>query len=752
MALGTTSVDGLISGLDTTSIIKSLADVRRRPIALLNQRISERTAAYTSYQSLAGQVLALQANAAAVADGSVLQARTVKVSDGASLLAYAATGAPVGTYEVVVDRLAEAHKLASAVVSDPAAPLDFAGDIIVNGRPIAVTADDSLNDVCQAINQAGAGVNATVLHISDAEHRLVLTALETGAGNAIDLLDANAAGFLQSLGLLAGEPVVKHAIASGAASDYLTSKLAPVATALGLSVAPAGTVTINGQSVDINLAEDTLEDIAARISEAVVGVTATVTSVVEGAGTRYRLELVGAEGTPVLTDAGGVMQALGLQAYGAANELQAAQDARIYVDGFLVERPTNQIDNALDGLSLDLLHASPDTPVTLTVASDPEAAVTAMQRLVSSYNAVVSALNAGLTFDTETGEGGAFLGDFAVAGVQAQLHTAAMSAVATLGGSLTLPSQLGLSVDKDGLLALNAETLRSVLASDPEGVVRLLSNRVELSSSEVELVSTTTETADSGPSGYAITITHPATQATARSASLAGGIIRDETLTINGRYSVTLQAGDSLQRAVDRLNAVFEGNGLGLRALVEGDELLVQSKFYGSHYRISISSSLERGVGGTDLGGAAPGTEAVYTGEDVQGTIAGEAADGWGQWLTATTGAAKGLKLRIPDATAGDKGVVKVSQGLASRLTALSLHLTDAKVGTLTQAAEAVDGTIKSLQEEITRLEKSAQAYTETLQAKFAAIEGIMAKNSALQSYLTSQISGLRSLQVSRDA
>jgi len=62
------------------------------------------------------------------------------------------------------------------------------------------------------------------------------------------------------------------------------------------------------------------------------------------------------------------------------------------------------VDDAIEGLSLDLLRATPGSPLTLTVAGDPEAAVSAMQRLVNSYNTVASALNAGLSFDAESGK------------------------------------------------------------------------------------------------------------------------------------------------------------------------------------------------------------------------------------------------------------------------------------------------------------------------------------------------------------
>lgn len=738
MALGATSIDGLISGLDTTNLINSLADIRRKPISLLTKRQTQRAGELQAYQTLTARLQALQANAAVLSSGEAFKARSISASQPGRLLASASAGASVGSYAVSVEQLAGAHKIAAATVADPTAALGYEGDIRLNGKTISLTAGDSLNTLREAINSAAAGVSASLLRISATENRLVLTALKSGADHAIHLGEANAAGIWQGLGLAGGAPVTRHALERGLASDSLTSNTAAVGEQLKLSGPVAGTVKVNGVEVAVDLATDSLQDLASRISSTVGGVTASVAAAPGGG---FRLEIVGDEGAPVLEDDGGVWQALGVQSTAPANELAAARNAQLKVDGYLIERNTNSIDDAIAGVSLDLLQAAPGDTFTLQVSPNSTAGVNALQQLVSAFNSVVDTLNAGLQWNSEASEGGAFFGDMAILNIQQGLHDAAINPVGLLGGGgLNLPSQLGLSLGETGRLVLNESVLREVMASDPEGLQGLLTTRGQAASDEVLFDSATDFTNASGSAGYAINITRAATRATTRSSELSAGITQDETLTINGKYSLTLRAGETLEQASDRLNTVFAGADIGLQASVEGDRLQIQSRFYGSAYKIDLQSSLSAGEGGTDLGGALAGEVQRTTGQDVAGTINGQAATGWGQWLTADAGAAKGLKLKVTATTTGDKGVVHVNQGLASRLAGYLTRITDPGEGLMSRATTGVSDDITAIEAEKKRLEASVAAYVERLQLKFAAAEGIMARNKATQDYLTAQV------------
>jgi flagellar capping protein FliD len=233
---------------------------------------------------------------------------------------------------------------------------------------------------------------------------------------------------------------------------------------------------------------------------------------------------------------------------------------------------------------------------------------------------------------------------------------------------------------------------------------------------------------------------------------LASGLQQDETLTINGGYSVTLQAGMTLAAAAEKINGVLDGNHVGMQATVVDDRLQLQSNFYGSNYAVSISSTLDDGAGGTGLGGATAGSVNTAYGANVEGTIGGKKAAGWGQWLTGSEGSAKDLKLKITATETGDRGVVKVSEGLGSRLSHYAAQVTDAKDGLLTRAGNSLSDGIDRIAEDTRKMEASVSTYVEQMQLKFATLEGLMAKNKTTLEYLQGQMTSLKSGSVNTSA
>lgn len=749
MPLGTTSIDGLISGLDTASLISSLADIRKRPLNVINARIAQRTQDLQAYQALSAKTLALRTSAGGLADGAALQARSVTTSDPAALLATAGAGAAEGTYSICIKHLAAAHAIGSAAVEDSAAALGMAGDFRLNGRTITLQATDSLASVRDKINQAGAGVSASITTVAPDDHRLVLRSLQTGSDHAMDLTDTGA-GILRGLGLLDGQTATKHALTSGLASDTFSSSTDTVAAALSLTAAAAGNIRINDVEISVDLAADSLEDIAARITAAVEGVTATVASVSTGDSTGYRLELTGAA-SPTVVDANGVLETLGVLTQGIADERAAAIDAQIELDGYTITRSTNSLDDVLDGISLDLLQADPDRTLSLKVAANHQAAVTAVQQVIGHYNSIISAINAGQSFDSETNTGGVFLSDARIVLLQGQLHEKALAPLSLPGNaSPTALSEIGIGTDRYGTLTLDSAKLLRVLEDDPGMALRLLTGGAEATGEGVEFVSSGSQTVDSGADGYAVNITRAATRATA-TGNAAAVLAQDETLTINSQYAITLQAGMTLEQAADKLNTIFTGNRLSLTAAVVDGRLQLQSTMYGSNYGFSVSSTLSK-QDGVGLGGTEAGQLQSTYGQNVAGTIGGLAAEGWGQWLTGTEGAAKDLKLKITGDTIGDRGCIHTSQGWAGRLEAYAERATDSDNGILTAAGAAVTDNIDALNEDVGRLQESVDAYVERLQRQFAALEGVMAKNKLLLNYMTTQTAGLTKSSVDEQA
>jgi flagellar hook-associated protein 2 len=738
---GVSSVDGLISGLNTTDIINQLAAIKRQPITRIQTLKTQRQQDLAVYQSLSAQLLAMRSSADALVEDDTFAARTAVSSDPATVAVSVSPGAATGAFSVKVEGLATTQKTASGTVADAGAALGFSGDIRLNGKTITVKASDTLQNLRDHINDAGAGVSASIVKVSATESHLMLTSLNSGGAGAVDAVDPS--GILHSLGLEDGSAAVKHAITNGAAGDYLSSRTSTVGTALGLSRAPSGSVSIGGVQIALDLGTQTLDAIRQAISNSGAGVTASVVTDTSGGAPRYRLELTGAEGRPALTDSNHVLETLGLVKQAPADERTAARDAHIVVDNYDVYRPTNDISDAVSGVTLHLVKEDPGAAKQVTVSEDDGTTVQAVSAFVNSFNGVMDAINQGEQFNTDTNSGGTFFGDPMISLLQDRLHNAAVAPVATTGG-ISLMSQIGVSTDAQNHLVLDETKLRAALASDPEGVKRLFAVKAQTTSSEVQYVSAGNQTQASGTAGYAVHVTAPATQAQAVSAHLAGGIAQSETLTINRNALVTLSAGMTLTQARDAINLILVGNNMPVVASVEGDQLKLTHNLYGSAKTFEVRSSLAKGIGGTDLGGDTSAGTRIYAGTNIAGTINGEECEGYGQYLTGKPTAAHvaGLRLLITSATGGDKGTVRVSKGLGSRMDDLTLSATDA-TGTMTSATTAVQDDLTAMDAEMARLEDGVQTYITDMKTQFSNLEAYLSQQKAVSDYMTGQIASL---------
>ena len=183
------SVGGLISGLNTNSMIEQLLEIQQQPIVSLQQKEAAYQVELTTYGSLQGVLDTLQSameELDAVSDLTCFSAR----SGDTDLFTVSAdeTAAP-GAYNVSIEQLAEAHKLTSEAFSEDETVGEGTLHIKVGSgdtTDIAVSTTDTIDDVAQAINDAEVGVQATVI-FDGTDYFLTLTAEETGADNVINL-------------------------------------------------------------------------------------------------------------------------------------------------------------------------------------------------------------------------------------------------------------------------------------------------------------------------------------------------------------------------------------------------------------------------------------------------------------------------------------------------------------------------------------------------------------------------------------
>lgn len=326
MAISTQLVSGLSSGFDWRSMIDQLMSIEHKSVDLVEGRKSQYEAKLSEWQSFNTSLLTLKTGAEGLKDPDDFRVYTSTMTTNSSTVAgqdllsvTTGTTATTGTYTLKVTNLATAQKLSSNPFASQAEALGsaYAGDILVNGKVVTISATDTLADVAYNINalNTGAdprGLTATVISYGSNDYRLILTSDATGK-EGMSLLNGSSANLVQRFGWKDNlTPQVKNSITNGAQSDLFSAPNVTLKSLLGLSTGEAstGTLTVGGTAVTINLTTMSLTDIKTAINNATIpGVAASVVSETVDGETGYRLQI---EGTQTLADEKNILKTLGI--------------------------------------------------------------------------------------------------------------------------------------------------------------------------------------------------------------------------------------------------------------------------------------------------------------------------------------------------------------------------------------------------------------------------------------------------------
>ncbi len=288
----------------------------------------------------------------------------------------------------------------------------------------------------------------------------------TGALSALTGSSSNTS-ILQLTGASTGAVAGTHSI--------VVSQLAQTASAYGSAVtasdALSGSMSIQiGSGTPLTISVDpnnnTLSGLAASINGSSAGVTASVISGTGGEQLSLVSETSGAAGAFTVSSTGLSDTTTGAAVTFSAGE--PAQDAKMTIDNIAASSSSNTVTSVLPGVTFQLLSVS-TAPVQVNINNDTATMSTAIGTMVKDYNSVITALN---TQEGNTSTGGAepFFGNPLIATIQEQLDTA-ISGSGT--GDVNGIGAIGVSVNTDGTLTLDSDTLATALSSNFNAVVSL---------------------------------------------------------------------------------------------------------------------------------------------------------------------------------------------------------------------------------------------------------------------------------------
>ena len=231
------------------------------------------------------------------------------------------------------------------------------------------------------------------------------------------------------------------------------------------------------QSTTVSIADAaTPEEIRDAINTANAGVSATVVNGSSG----KQLVLVGnTAGSDRFIKLSGIA---GLSYDGAGgdadefSEVEAARGSAFKLNGILVTASTNTVTTAIDGLTINLLEESPaDVATTLTVSRDNSGISTAINAFVKAYNDFNTNASSLGNYNATTQVAGTLNGDSTLRSAQQTLRQAINTIPAELTGSLRRLSDIGVTIQLNGSLAVDSAKLSAAITSDAAGVAGLAS-------------------------------------------------------------------------------------------------------------------------------------------------------------------------------------------------------------------------------------------------------------------------------------
>lgn len=158
-------------------------------------------------------------------------------------------------------------------------------------------------------------------------------------------------------------------------------------------------------------------------------------------------------------------------------ELTPAANARFKVNGLTIERPSNTVTDAIEGLSLDLRSITQNA-VTVSTKPDPTAVLENVRTFIETYN-VVSDFLRKVTGPKVKDDpvAGSLQNDSSARSIISRLRSTVMAEYTEKPSAVTRLSALGISFDRNGSLTLADESrFTKAFEEMPEDVIKLLSN------------------------------------------------------------------------------------------------------------------------------------------------------------------------------------------------------------------------------------------------------------------------------------
>ncbi len=151
-----------------------------------------------------------------------------------------------------------------------------------------------------------------------------------------------------------------------------------------------------------------------------------------------------------------------------SKNLQKASDSEFTYNGVSITRPTNEVNDVINGVNITLEQTTePNKPAIISVSRDNQAIIDSLKEFVKAYNELIPKLDEDTRYDADTKIAGIFNGVGDIRTIRSSLNNVFSYSVHTDNGVESL-MKYGLSLDDKGVMSLDEAKLSSALNSNPK--------------------------------------------------------------------------------------------------------------------------------------------------------------------------------------------------------------------------------------------------------------------------------------------
>lgn len=289
----TMSVDGLVSGMDTTALITQLLQAEAAPQTQLKVRLAKAETQASAYRTVNTAFAAVRAAAEALSAATVTAGRTATSTAETVAASAAATAVDGSTVTFTVTQLAAAQVStshgqwastatpvrtdANADGKEPAWPLEIRNPGGTVRGTVDVPAGATLAQAVTAINAAKLGVQASAVKLGENAYRLQLTATGTGSAGGFTVRAAgetDAAGTVGAAFLTVAPVDATVELSGGLLSTSSTNTFADLIDGVSVTVSKVDYAT----PVTVRVGQDA-NAVAAKVQTLADAVNTALTNV-----------------------------------------------------------------------------------------------------------------------------------------------------------------------------------------------------------------------------------------------------------------------------------------------------------------------------------------------------------------------------------------------------------------------------------------------------------------------------------------